>query len=140
MDSAAIPAWAAGYVGLPFAECGRDRAGLDCWGLVRLVLAEVFDVTVPSYLGGYADTADRRAIADVIASALPEWIDVGARPERPGDVVLFRVMGQPMHVGIIVAPGWMLHVERGIDSALDRLGGMRWGSRRIGLYRHEDLA
>ena len=28
------------YVGLPWRIGGRDRRGLDCFGLVRLVLAE----------------------------------------------------------------------------------------------------
>ncbi|WP_291299285.1 NlpC/P60 family protein [Elioraea sp.] len=135
-----VPAWAAEYVGLPFAECGRDRSGCDCWGLVRLVLAEVFDAEVPSYLGGYAHTADRQAVAATVARALPDWTPVLGVPERAGDVALFRLMGQPTHVGLVVAPGWMLHVERGTNSALDRLDGMRWASRRIGLYRHWDLA
>jgi len=34
--------WASTYVGIPYRFAGRDRAGCDCWGLVRLVLAERF--------------------------------------------------------------------------------------------------
>ncbi len=35
-----VPIWAGRYIGLPFAEHGRDRGGIDCWGLVRLTLLE----------------------------------------------------------------------------------------------------
>jgi cell wall-associated NlpC family hydrolase len=43
-----IPNWAAQYVGLPFRDKGRARTGLDCYGLVVLVLREQFGVEVPS--------------------------------------------------------------------------------------------
>ena len=35
-----LPAWVADYVGLPWEPYGRTRAGVDCWGLVRLVYEE----------------------------------------------------------------------------------------------------
>ena len=46
-----LPAWTADYVGLPFKEGGRDRQGLDCYGLLRLVINERFAGTVPEYEG-----------------------------------------------------------------------------------------
>jgi len=57
-----VPAWIADYVGLPFKAHGRERNGVDCWGLVRLVLAERFRLALPSYAGGYAGVEDAEDI------------------------------------------------------------------------------
>ena len=46
-------------------------------------------------------------------------------------------MGRPIHVGVDVAPGWMLHLEQDCDSVLERFdAGSRWERRLLGFYRH----
>ena len=135
-----LPSWVADYVGLPFKEHGRDRDGTDCFGLVRAVLAERFGLHLPAYVEGYASTEDAEDIARIIRGEMAPWRPVPAGAERPGDVVLTRMLNHPMHVGLVVAPGWMLHIEEGIDADLDRYDGARWRRRMIGIYRHRDLA
>jgi cell wall-associated NlpC family hydrolase len=129
-----MPAWCTQYVGLPFKDLGRDRGGLDCWGLVRLVLAEQFGIT---NLHDYSDryTSDRDpAAADLVASERARWTAV--TDPHPGDVAVFRVAGRPWHVGLVVAPGVMLTTARGTGAVLDRLDAFRWLGRLDGYYRH----
>lgn len=131
-----LPAWIDAYVGLPFVDLGRDRQGVDCWGLVRLVLAERFRVEAPAWDGRYPDCDMRsmRRMEAHVKGVLPLF----ERIEAPvaGDLVLVKVGGLPVHVGIVVAPGWMLHAEFGIDSACERiLQQNRTPSSIEGLYR-----
>ncbi|MFQ5776364.1 MAG: NlpC/P60 family protein [Kiloniellaceae bacterium] len=133
------PSWIDDYVGLPFQEHGRDRSGLDCWGLVRLVLAERFAVQVPSFGEVYERVSDRETIAKLVQAERLAWTAIVLGRERSGDVALLRLRGAPMHVGLVVAPPLMLHVERGIGSALASYRGLRWRSRLLGFYRHPAL-
>lgn len=42
------PFWTAHYLGLPYKKLGRDRAGLDDWGMLRLVMIEQFGLALHS--------------------------------------------------------------------------------------------
>lgn len=133
--------WSNAYVGIPFAEHGRTRAGCDCWGLVHLVYADC-GVQLPSYAEGYASTLERAEIAALIAGAAVSrpWAEVPpVAATRARDVVLFRRAGAPAHVGLAVAPGLMLHVSAGHAARLERYDDGRWQPRRAGIFRHEAM-
>ncbi len=133
----AIPDWAGVYVGLPFKAGGRDRSGLDCWGLLITVLREQFGKVIPAYDGiGFQEGCDRAALATFMEDHRQDWIEVPAGQVQPGDGVLLRMMGHPIHVAVVVARGWMLHIEDGIDACLERWDGPKWQKRVMGLYRY----
>jgi cell wall-associated NlpC family hydrolase len=173
------PAWAAEYIGIPFLERGRGRAGCDCWGLVRLVLAERFGIELPSHADDYETVKDHGRLVELIQAGKGNitteaqrngeakrdgwlraeraekpvgsrclcgsvvktgWLEVERGVEQAGDVVLLRLRGLPVHVGIIVARGWMLHVEAKVDSVVERFDGLEWRNRILGIYRHDALA
>jgi cell wall-associated NlpC family hydrolase len=128
---------AATYVGVPFKEHGRDRAGLDCYGLLRLVAAEQHGIELPSYVEGYTTTTDRVEIPKLIAGGIDQdWHSVPSGEEREGDAVLFRIFGQPLHVGVVLAPPRFLHVMRGIDACVEDYRSAVWARRVLGFYRH----
>lgn len=67
-----FPAWASDYIGLPFADHGRTREGADCWGLVRLVYAEVFNLALPSYASTYTDAHDQASVSAAVERGLQD--------------------------------------------------------------------
>lgn len=131
-----VPIWAGRYIGLPFLLRGRDRRGLDCWGLVRLVLAEQFAFSVPCLAKEYPHTSAAETLANVVRREIPQWRAIPAGAEELGDVIVLRMRGAPMHVGIVIGDGQMLHIEQGINSAIERYGSLRWQSRVEGFYRY----
>lgn len=131
-----IPIWVGHYIGLPFKEHGRDRSGIDCWGLVRLVMGEQFGVSLPSYATHYDSTTREDQLAPLIEEERKWWIPVEAGKEQLGDVVVLRMRGQPIHVGLVIETGRMLHAEVGIGSVLDSYKSARWHLRVTGFYRY----
>jgi cell wall-associated NlpC family hydrolase len=129
--------WADKYVGIEFEEKGRNRDGCDCWGLVRLVLKEQFDVDLMDHNDDYRSVKDRHAIARVVENDLSNWIET----EKPqcGDVVLLRSKGLPLHIGVMVNKRKMLHIEKGINAGTERLDSITWKDRVIGYYRSREM-
>ncbi|WP_238121955.1 MULTISPECIES: NlpC/P60 family protein [unclassified Xanthobacter] len=126
--------WSAPYLGLPFRLGGRDRGGVDCYGLVVLAYTEVLGVSLPSFTGHYTDLARPR---DILAA-----LDVGRvlwrRVERPRawDVALFDAPCG-CHVGLMVDAWRMLHVAQHHDSRIERVDAPAWRARGQGVYRWE---
>jgi cell wall-associated NlpC family hydrolase len=131
-----VPFWAGHYIGLPFAEHGRCRSGLDCWGLVRLVLAEQFGIALPSFMHEYRSARDAQAIGALVEREIPAWQNIAPGAEMLGDVVVLRLCGQPMHVGLVLGDRRMLHIEEGVDSAIENYAGPRWSERVLGFHRY----
>jgi cell wall-associated NlpC family hydrolase len=138
MPAREIPPWVASYIGIPFADRGRDRAhGLDCYGLLRLFMREQFGICVPSYAENYVSCGEHREIARLIAGELPaRWDRLERGQEATGDAVGFGIGGAMCHVGIVVAPGWFLHVKRGASSCLEEWGRPQWVKMLMGFWRH----
>lgn len=134
-----VPIWAGRYIGLPFRCHGRDRTGLDCWGLVRLVMAEQFGVALPSLATEYHRATDGVEVGRLVLREIPRWDAVEEGEEEAGDVIVLRLRGRPMHVGLVLGDGHMLHIESGIDSAIERYTGARWAERIFGFYRYRPV-
>jgi len=66
-----IPAWAGRYVGAPFVSGGRDASGCDCYGLVRLVLAEQFGYHLPLLALDYRNALAVAETSPVLRERLP---------------------------------------------------------------------
>ena len=144
------PLWTARFVGIPFVDLGRTIDGCDCWGLVRLVMKEQANIDLPSLATEYGSETDHRKVFDEIESERHsgEWIEVEKGRDNQFDIVEMvspsRLDGkwdfQPLHVGIVVAPGWVLHTERTVMSRLMRANDPKMMRRVIGYWRYYKLA
>jgi cell wall-associated NlpC family hydrolase len=138
------PAWVMPYIGLPYAEGARGPVAFDCWGLFWKVLAEQFEVEVPRYEGMHWSKDDRASRVEAARHFRVEteesWLPVNPGEERAGDGIALGIAGRPLHVGIVVTPGWMLHSSDDADASLERYDSLIWRNRVDGFYRHRSLA
>jgi cell wall-associated NlpC family hydrolase len=125
----------AGYIGLPFREKGRDRQGLDCWGLLRMIYRERLAVDLPCYTEEYLSTRERDEIARLCGQEKTRWDEVPRGQERPGDAVLLNILGRPVHVGVVVEPGRFIHVMDGLETCLETYASPKWERRVAGFFR-----
>jgi cell wall-associated NlpC family hydrolase len=129
--------WMEKYVGLPFKDFGRDFRGVDCWGLVRLVLARECGIIVPSY-GEISATDLIRVTSTIKTNAnIEPWREVKRNELQAYDVALMR--GRPMHVGIMTTAKLMLHVEKMTATVLLPLTHPSIAGRLLGFRRHCQL-
>jgi len=133
-----IPDWVASYVGLPFKDHGRDLEGLDCWGLVRFILKQHYGIDTPDFGSNYSDTDDTVSVPQAIKGGLPgTWLST-ASPQA-GDLIIIAIAGKPMHCGMVVAPGYMLHCVPNPGSCIESYDRPKWKRRVEGIYRHRSL-
>lgn len=129
------PEWCASYRRIPFLEKGRDRAGVDCWGLVRLVLEEQFGfLGLPSYEDRYRGTADRDGIAAAVRSGLLQGWE-RSYVAAAGSLVILRLAGRPWHCGLMANGSSMLHTLEGTGVCVERLDSLLWRNRVEGWWR-----
>lgn len=131
--------WTERFVGLPYAEFGRERDGCDCWGLACVIYREELGISLPDYLG-YASTEEHGELAAIIAGATtsPLWVPVEGNAVA-FDVAVFRRGRLDTHVGIVVHHGLMIHVSRDDCAKIESYRGGVWAHRHTGTYRHVDL-
>lgn len=129
--------WSNKYINIPFKDSGRDLNGCDCWGLVRLVYQQEFDIELPSFSGEY-DVNDPKLLHDLIAQHKEGW-EVITEPE-PGCVVLFRMFGSESHVGVAVSSTQFLHAREKYASAIENFASTEWKNRIVGYYKYHEKA
>ena len=121
------------YIGIPYQDKGRSRQGLDCYGLLQLWMSEQRGVELPDYLEVYTSASDRDSVAGAIEEHKVGWTPV--QNPKFGDALLFRILGQPMHVGIMLEGDDFLHAFQNCNTCIERLTDLSWSRRLVGAYR-----
>lgn len=121
------------YLGAPYRHRGRRLEGLDCWGFIKLVYADLdvrlFDIEDLEY--GKAWFLGRR---DYLKDNLDlDWEKV-ENPMILDGVLFVNRKGIANHAGIVLSEGRFIHASRQgvIVSSLD---DRAWQARIEGFYR-----
>jgi len=122
------------YVGIPFKEKTSSFEGCDCWGLVRLFYREEYGIKLTDFTDRYTDTSDLN-----IALIIREEQGNVRETENPreGDILVFKFMGEPLHVGIWLSEDKMLHVMNGINASIEKHSKRQWQQRLEGVYTYD---
>lgn len=128
--------WTDAYIDVPFRADGRDRSGLDCWGLVYLVYRERLGVELPRYPGVFTDQSEAtlRRIAALMDEERRRYVEVSVPQEY--DLVLMRKGELHGHVGLFVPRHDVLHIYAGVNSTRHSLNSIHWRNRIVGYFRH----
>jgi sulfur carrier protein ThiS len=126
--------WYNKYVGIPYKEAGRDIAGIDCWGLLRLIYKEQYNIDIPSFSDSYTSSKDRDLTTELIAQNKEQWV----QQENPevGDGILFRVLGLETHIGVYLGDNKFIHAKEGHSSVIESLTSAKWKNRVTGYFRY----
>jgi len=127
-----IPNWVKKYVGIPYVDKGRDEEGVDCYGLVRMVYADTFNISLPSLSDTYDSAKDASQTLKDNGLMNDRWVSIKDAIE--GAVVLLKITGNGKHVGIMISPTHMLHSLKGHNSAIEPVYGLKWQHRVEGFY------
>lgn len=131
------PEWAAEYLNIPFVEHGRERAGADCWGLVRLIFHEQRQIVLPSYAEAYASIEETAELATICRGERARAWEPAPRAEPSlFDVIIFRIKGEPIHVGLALDNEYFIHTMRHSWSVIERWRSLSWRNRVVEVCRY----
>lgn len=125
--------WANQYIGIPFKSGGRDRDGIDCWGLARLIYQEQYSINLPSFSAEYTE-GDTDRMTELLAQYREGWENTTTPKE--GDLVLIRVNGAETHIGVALDSERFIHVKKGTDTCIERFNSIAYSKRIVGYFRY----
>lgn len=120
------------YIGLPYADRGRGPS-FDCYGFIRYVYQNELGLDLPDFLRTYKSAENAESVAAAINERKIDWVKV--EEPRPLDLLLFKIMGHPVHVGLYLNESDFLHCFQGCNSCIERLDSHNWNKRLLGVYR-----
>lgn len=126
--------WVQDYIGIPFQSGGRDRAGLDCYGLIRLVLMEQYGCKLPLLDGKYDNALNLYDTSPLFFQQLPILTEKIAGPQERA-IALLEMHQLPCHLGLFCGSESIIHSRAGVGVVAERLDSRRLSGKIVGWYR-----
>jgi cell wall-associated NlpC family hydrolase len=121
-------------IGKKFKDGGRGPDEFDCWGLIKWIYENEYNIELPDYSISAFDSIN---INEAIQRDRRGWEPV-VKPEY-GDVLMFAMdyLNQDFitHVGLYLTGGKFIHALSGHDVSLGKLTNNFWELRFKGAVR-----
>lgn len=115
------------YMRVPFELGGRDKTGMDCWGLYKALSADC-GVQVPDYLTPESNVSISLLIGQELSRVFEPTED------HPGALVHISIPMLMSHVGFSLGNGRFVHIWQGSNS-VECQDVADWNKRIKGYYR-----
>lgn len=126
--------WVQEYIGIPFVSGGRDRRGLDCYGLIRLVLMEQYGCKLPLLDGKYDNALNLYDTSPLFFQQLPILTEKIAGPQERA-LALLEMHQLPCHLGLFCGGESIIHSRSGVGVVAEKIDSRRLPGRITGWYR-----
>jgi len=92
------------YIDVPFRHRGRNKAGVDCAGLIICTLKDL-EILPDDYIEVDYHTCPAIGLVEQTLILHTNSVDV----YLPGDIVVFKVHDNPCHIGFVVDNDMFIH-------------------------------
>ncbi len=114
-------------------QASLKGVGADCGGMVKGVYAamgaEVSDVPI-----NYARTPANNVIETVLNRRATKTND-----PKPGDIILFTLLREPQHLGILTESGGVIHAYQNFEEVVEHSMDIRWTRRVHSYWCHNEI-
>jgi len=127
-------------IGIPYKERGRDKSGLDCFGLVVLFYKEILGIDLPDYTGysGKWYKEGRRVLTDKLNEFKKLWSSVELDKILPNDIISFRLGASiANHCAVYLGDGRMIHCYEDTPVVIEKLFRPYWTNRIMSIMRYK---
>ena len=122
-------------IGIPYKDRGRSMKGADCWGLACIILRNYFNIILPPLQGDYESVEILAGVHQTYLEKRALFDDIEYDGRQAGDLIVLRVKGLPVHVGVVINETHMIHTLPGHASVFERYDAPTWAKRIEGFYR-----
>lgn len=134
------------YIGIPYKHLGRDRTGLDCYGLVVAIYRDKLDIELPDVYEYKFGTDACNYMTSFYTDKKYEHVTGFSKLWTPVDdlerydVILFNVYDEvpaPTHSGVYLGEGKFIHCMQGLPVTISRLE-RQWLNKMHSAYRYKE--
>jgi len=111
---------------------GLSYSAFDCYELVQLFYKKVFCIELDTL---YQVKPSSTEAKNLVKSNLENFNKV-TKPQF-GDIIILKILGLPVHVGIYIDNERFLHTREKTGSVLERTNN--WKKRILGYYRWPEI-